>query len=95
MLGILPVLPDDVWRIFTAGTRRDCLPEDRSYGQASIQGAAWNPAQVRVVDVHFESIDRMKADGTWVSVSSGTSCDDTGYRVRTISNTNIWLEKYS
>jgi hypothetical protein len=91
--GSCPYFGYDVWRFYSNGTRRACLPMDFGQGTASLQAVALDPAATRKVDIHFDVVDRMKSDGSWASWSGGTSCADTGYRVRVIANDNIWLEK--
>lgn len=85
----------NVWRFYHEGDLIYCLSLAPALvdGQVSIESFYATASGARTIDVHFDEIDRLKPDGTWVSISNASGCGSSGYRARFVAEDNVWLEK--
>lgn len=45
------------------------------------------------IDVHHRDLEYLSLSGLWHDWGIGTQCEDLGYRLRHISDANVWAEE--
>jgi hypothetical protein len=69
------------WRVYTENVLRACLETlNTASGNIRVWAYAWYSPTIRLIDIHFDDLDRMNTSDQWVSWSGGSGCADTGHQ---------------
>lgn len=95
--GYCPPLDRNMWRVFLNSTRYACRDMDDDFtDRVSAGGEAVHisgASSILHIDVHYHGLEVLNSSGQWADWNSGTECQDAGYRLRRISDTNLWAEE--
>lgn len=83
------------YRFYTEGNLITCEGFDGNNADyLTVGGEVIGTTSIKKIDIHYGDIERHRNyDDKWVNWSSGTKCEDSGYRIRKISDNDVWAEK--
>lgn len=85
------------WRAYLNFDRHACRrTDDDITDSVSAGGEAVRisgTSSVLHTDVHYQQLEYLAQSSVWHDWGIGTACEDPGYRLRRISNTNVWAEE--
>jgi hypothetical protein len=83
----------NVFRFYADGALITCADFNGIEGMVSIGGEVIPAGSNLPLDHHYYHIDRMDSSGNWQSLSGGSGCSNSGYRVRSVAGDDKWVEE--